>query len=547
MTIKSSAKLRVKLDEAKIDAIVADLDQCRFPGAAVGISIQSKPIYRKGFGLANMELPVVLSPSIRMRIGSATKQFTSLAYMLLCEEGKTEIDDPIDRWLPELNPISRSVTFRHVMGHQSGLRDAFDVSFYFNGMGRMISADNLMSMYCSIQDVNAMPGTVWDYNNGGYLILSAAIERIANRPLEDVLRERVFEPVGMCDTILHRSETDFVPNCASPHMIKMADFISSSIATHVANISQTFERSYFGTDFAGAGAMVSTIDDMLRWMAHMDAPAVGTDATWQAMRSPQVLSNGASTGYGLGLVLGQYRGIDTVGHAGGWIGGNAQMLKVPAAGLDVTVMVNRQDVSAAVIVNKIVDLCIQGLDPDVEMLKSPIATGTFRSPTTGSVIQLFATNKQQVVSINGCDWPYDRGQDGVLRPIAVWSHIKQEVTLEGDVESPSEIQLSDFGNKDRLIRTSPPESTAGERIAGRYRSNTIGCEIKIYQSDDGFRLVTAGPFGSEEYYLECLAPGIWRANRTRGALAAILTFEGDEQSLRFDSYHTWAVIFDRCT
>jgi len=78
-------------EERKIDAVFAELDQCQFPGAAVGIAIDGKPVYRKGFGLASMELPVALSPSVRMRIYSTTKHFTCLAYMLLCEEGKAGV------------------------------------------------------------------------------------------------------------------------------------------------------------------------------------------------------------------------------------------------------------------------------------------------------------------------------------------------------------------------------------------------------------------------------------------------------------------------
>src|SRR5580658_3725362 len=102
----------IAFDERKIDAIFADLDQCHSPGAAVGIAIDNRPVYRKGFGLANMELPVVLSPTIRMRIASTTKHFTCLAYMLLCEEGKAALDDPIGRYVPELKPASGRATVR---------------------------------------------------------------------------------------------------------------------------------------------------------------------------------------------------------------------------------------------------------------------------------------------------------------------------------------------------------------------------------------------------------------------------------------------------
>src|ERR1700720_4491723 len=110
-----STTMTIAFDEKKVDAIFTDFDQCHLPGAAVGIAIGGRPVYRKGFGLASIELPIVLSPSIRMRIGSTTKHFTALAYMLLCEEGRADVDDPIGKFLPELHPVSHKITMRQLM------------------------------------------------------------------------------------------------------------------------------------------------------------------------------------------------------------------------------------------------------------------------------------------------------------------------------------------------------------------------------------------------------------------------------------------------
>src|SRR5437762_3490431 len=115
------SKLAVKFDASKVDAIFAELNQCHLPGAAVGIAIDGIPVYRKGFGLASMELPMVLAPTTRMRIGSTTKHFTCLAFLLLCEEGLAKIDDPLGKFVPELNSVAHHVTIRQLMGNTSGL------------------------------------------------------------------------------------------------------------------------------------------------------------------------------------------------------------------------------------------------------------------------------------------------------------------------------------------------------------------------------------------------------------------------------------------
>jgi len=519
----------VTFDEHKIDAIFAQFDQCQLPGVALGIAIRGEPVYRKGFGLANMELPVLLSPSIRMRIGSTTKHFACLAYLLLCEAGEAEIDAPIGKYIPELHPVARGVTTRQLMGNVSGLRDVFDITWQFSGTPR-VSSEQLLAMYRDIDDVNAPPGTNWIYNNGGFLMLSVAIERISGRTLEEFLRERIFDPIGMYETLLRRSESGFVPNSA---------------ALHTKNGGSEYQRSpFFGTDFAGEGGIVSTVDDMLRWLAHMDSPVVGNASTWAAMKTPQHLANGTSSYYSFGLLIDRYRGLDIIHHPGGGMGGNAQMIKVPAAGLDVIVMVNR-DESGWALGNQILDSCVTGLDPVPQPSAAPFATGTFRSATTGRVVQLCVQDGQQILSIDGNDMPASADSEGVLWPIQ--AEAKQSVTLLGDLQTPSAVRLSDFGNADELGRESSPPATDMEDIIGRYRADSIGAEVTIAKTPEGARMSTVGKFGSRVYALECLADGVWRAKRSwmSPRSGGVLSFDRERRTFSFSGYRTWRLTFRR--
>lgn len=527
----SDCTLIVEFDEKKIDAIFAELDQCRLPGAAVGIAISGQPIYRKGFGLANMELPVILSPTIRMRIASVTKHFTCLAYLLLCEDGKAGVDDPIATYLPEMHAVTHGVTARQLMGNLGGLRDAHDLSWQFCGTGRAVSSADLLSLYRDIDSVNAAPGTTWIYSNAGYLMLSVAIERITGQSLEDVLRERIFDPVGMYATLLRRWDTDFVPNSATLHMM---------------NPTGGYEKSYLGSASAGEGGIVSTIDDMLRWLAHINAPVVGNTATWELMKEPQRLTNGTLTGYSLGLITGQYRGVETISHIGGAIGGSARMLKVPAAGLDIVIMVNRGDVSATPLSERILDACLPDLEPIKTPSSDPFASGVFRSPTTGRVVQLFAKEGQQIASIDGTDMLVEPDDGGVLWPVGLFRHVKQAVTLAGGGAKPVSIRLSDFGNVDELVREKAAEETNASVIAGRYRADRPATEAMILETEDGPRLLTAGRFGSAVYPLEYLADGIWRAKPIRVMfLGGILLFDGDGGAFHFSTFSTRTLTFRR--
>jgi D-aminopeptidase len=522
--------MHVEFDERKIDAVFGELDQGHRPGAAVGIAIEGEPIYRKGFGLANIEQSVRLLPQTRMRIFSVSKQFTSLAYMLLCEDGSACLDEGIGKYLPELHPVAGRVTPRQLMGNIGGLHDVFDITWHLNGTGWTVESEELFSLYRGISSINALPGTAWIYNNGGFLILSIAIERITGKALEDVLRDRIFAPIGMSNTMLRRFDTDFVPNSAT---------------LHVTDSGTGYRKSYLGTAVAGEGGIVSTIDDMLRWMAHMDTPLVGNAATWETIKAPQRLANGTSTCYGLGLGADRYRGVATLAHSGSGMGGGSHIAKVPDAGLDIVVMTNRDDPGAILLVDRILDACLPGLAP-IKAIKHPLAEGTFQSSTTHRVVQLVAVQGRQIASINGTDLPVEPDADGVLWTAGAVRFTKQGVRLAGDPMQPQSVQLNDFGNLDQLARSAPSCKREGGMIAGRYSSETADGDANVCETENGPQLIMSGRFGSVLYQLACIGKGLWRASSPRvGWLGGILSFDKDARSFRFSTYRTRALIFRR--
>jgi D-aminopeptidase len=527
----SSTKLTVTLDERKIDALFAELNKTHLPGAAVGIAIDGTPVYRKGFGVASMELPVLLSPSMRMRIFSASKHFTCLAYMLMCEDGKADIDSRLGELLPELHPVTHKITMRQLMGHMSGLRDVCDVRWQINGIALPVSSPEVLSLYRDIDDVNFRPGTDYCYNNGAFLLLSTVIETISGQSLEEVLRTRIFEPVGMHDTLLRRFDDDFVPNSATLHSL---------------GANGVFSKTYLAGALAGEGGIVSTVNDMLRWLAHMDEPRVGSASTWALLKTPQVLANGTSTGYGLGLKTERYRGVDTLYHAGGALGGNSQMLKAPAAGLDVAIMLNRADVMGMQLAHMILDTCLPELEPVAEASKYPLASGVFRSPVTGRVVQLSARNGQQVVSIDAQDFPFIADSDGLLRTSGIMSFDQLSVRPLGDPENPTAIQFNRFGNHDDLIRVEPPKRPDTTTLCGDWISIATGSRATFFDTTEDRWLRTTGRwFGSLEFKLERLGDYLWRAKAVVPGLGGILSFEESGNAFMFSTYRNWMLKFRR--
>ncbi len=508
--------LTARFDEREIDAIFGEIDQSQLPGAAVGIAIGGVPVYRKGFGLAHMELPTLLTPAMRMRIGSTTKHFACLAYMLLVEDGLAGLDDPIGRYVPDLAPVNGAATMRHLMGHTSGIRDLLAVTMAVHGVNRPVTDREMLAYYASIEDVDFAPGDRWSYNNGGYILLTAAIETITGQSLDDVLRERIFTPIGMHQTMLRRWDSDFVPNSATLHF-RGGDGV--------------FSKTHMGMEVSGAGGMVSTMDDMLLWLKHMDAPVVGSGKTWKLMIGPQKLNSGRSTNYGLGLMRETYRGVEVIHHAGGVMGGNSQMIKVPGAKLDISIGVNRADVSGVALALKVIDACVGGLAPRFEKKEYEKRTGTFVSSVDGRVVVLSVADDKQLMSVDGgAPTPLSPDAEGIMHLPEAAAFLQQHIRVDGN-----SLVLSDFGNEDVLGEVGTDnDAKLGDR-AGTYRSNALDATFALVEDDGGARGLMHGRHGWSDYSLTPVTADIWRIEQTVfAAVSGILTFSADGKSLQLD-------------
>lgn len=301
-------------------------------------------------------------------------------------------------------------------------------------------------------------------------------------------------------------------------------------------------RDYMGMELTGAGGIASTVDDMLRWMKHMRTPVVGSAQTWQAMREPHRLGNGFVTGYGLGLAIGNYRGVETVSHNGGVLGGSAQMISVPALALDVIVMTNGVDVSCAQLANRVIDRCVEGLADDPKSGAWVPKSALYRSPRSGHIIQLSPADGVQTLSIDGGPFiPVAPDQAGALRFPVTMDFIKQWFCID-----ETGATFFDFGNADRMDAFEPSIASLGSH-AGRYVCAALGASIEVRDTSDGPMLSTCGRHGQAGYLLSPLRSDIWRADTCGpfSLLGAMLTFAEDSQSLAFTAGRLNRLTFKR--
>jgi CubicO group peptidase (beta-lactamase class C family) len=294
------------------------------PGAAVIVVSEGKVLYRDARGLANLELQVPLRADHVFRIGSVTKQFTAAAILLLAQQGKLSLSDPLGRFLPDYPVQGHVVTVEHLLTHTSGIRNYTELPEWAASLRRDVSVAQLVDFFRE-QPFDFAPGERWKYDNSGYVLLGAIIEKVSGQGYAQFMRSQIFEPLGMEHT--------------------RYDAATPLVAGRVAGYMRD-ERGWRNADFLSmthpyaAGALLSTVDDLARWNAAMDSEILLTRASWQRATQSAKLPDARQTRYGMGWITGRVGPVATVEHGGGVLGFNAYVLRAPSRQLYVAVLAN---------------------------------------------------------------------------------------------------------------------------------------------------------------------------------------------------------------
>jgi CubicO group peptidase (beta-lactamase class C family) len=509
------------IDHAALDTLFEPYDRTDAPGYAVGVALPGQRAYRRGFGMASIELPVALSPTIRMRIGSTTKHMTALAVLLLAEEGKLDLDASPRRILPELPDWAEAMTLRQLLAHTSGMRDSMDLLLHSAGAGIPTEPNFLLRATAALDSVNFAPGTSWNYNNGGYVLAAEIVARLGGLSFADFLHQRIFTPLGMHDTLVRPLDTDLLPNSAT---------------LHVPAPEGGYVRGVFGTPIGGEGGVVSTVDDMLLWLRHMSAPTVGRPESWQALRTPLT-----THGYGLGLMMDSYRGVRRVQHAGAVVGGSCQMVKVEDCDLDIIIMSNgRSSLEGYRLVEAIIDACIEDLAPPPQHHDGPLIVGRYHSQESGRYLTLGEKDGAQTISLGAFTLPARRDEAGALTLPFLPTDMQVLPAPDGD-----SLTVSEYGLYDRLTRLPPPAEIEATTLVGQYESHATALTATITLTPEAAPCLTiTGPVGAMSYALTPVTPQLWEARAT-GVLPLAALLELDDQGFRFSTGRTVRLAFAR--
>lgn len=509
------------------------------PGLVIGVALRDQVIYRRGVGMASLEHAVANTPRTRMRIGSTSKQFTSLAIMLLAEDGKLSPDDSVRKYLPDLPTLKGEPTLRQLMQHTGGYRCYLDLQFYGNGTVMNAVGDHLAPMVRQ-EDVNFPPGERTIYNNGGYYMLSLVVEQVSGMSFEEFLETRIFQPLGMNDTTHERSDLRIIPGMAT---------------LHLPSPKGGYDRGLFpSVNVLGEGGMVSTVSDMLRWCRHLRGPkTVGTEETWKQILTPTTYTNGTRGTYALGLMVDEYRGHRVIHHAGGVMGGTCQMMTLPEQGLDLILIANGADMHSGRLYHRVIDTVLG------EEKLAPIAASAAVSENKGEVGKYWNPSTRQGIEVSDADGKISACWLAFPLPMQFkadaedWEPIDSSVSplkivpgeyVDGKMRN---LTVYDCGNPSTMTRLPdpPPDIGSMESLYGRYTSHDLDASADISRVGDTTILVMKGELGTMKGKLVALSEGLISAvfDTNLMPIPALLTLLPNGDGFRLDTARTRNVLF----
>ena len=296
------------------------------PGCAIGAAIDGNTVLAAGYGVADLEHNVPITADTIFEPGSVSKQFTAAAVLLLAQQGKVSLDDPVRKYIPELPEYDAPITIRHLIHHTSGLRDWGSVAA-IGGWPRGTVArnhDDVLEIVKRQKVLNYAPGAEYSYTNTGYNLAAILVSRVAGTSFAEFTREAIFSPLGMSSSSWRDDFRRIVPNRAVAY---------SPTGTSFA-LNMPFENVH------GNGGMLTTVGDLLRWNTNFIDAKVGGRTLVDSQLRRGVLNDGRSIDYAGGLIVSTWRGVREFSHSGATAGYGGWLARYPDQGLSVAILCN---------------------------------------------------------------------------------------------------------------------------------------------------------------------------------------------------------------
>lgn len=479
--------------ERRIEALLAPHRAPGRPGIAVGVMLGEDLAVEMQAGLASIELGVPVGPETCFRIASVSKQFTCAAVLALAAEGRLGLDASARTLVPELPQELAAVTVAQLMANTSGLRDMLEI-MRFGGadLGTPITMDDLFAGICRQRGLNFAPGSRYLYSNTNFLLLGLIVERLAGRPLAEVLGERIFAPLGM-------TRTRHTPS---------VQVVEPGLATGYLAAGPGFIRAPHAFPLGGEGGLVSCVRDLAIWASACARGRIPAPGIARGLAQLTPFTNGTDSLYARGLVVRRHRGAVTLGHGGLWPGFRTDYLRVPELDAAIIVIANSGATDPGAVSHAILDCLLDdaghapapALPPRADLLPLVGRYGDTASDITldlavgeDGVPMLTLFGQPAALAATHDGWlAIDRGSSVfALRP-----------TGDGAIEV-----LQDAGTRSVWQRL-PDAAGLPPGLAGTWRSAEMASDWTLAEGASGMVVTARGPVvRGPEWAAEAVAPG----------------------------------------
>ena len=343
LTFRASAQtINAKQLTAEIDKILSEQFKPGETGCAALVAKNGQVIYRKAFGMADLELDVPMKPEMVFRIGSITKQFTAIAILQLMEQGKLSLQDEITKYIPDYPMHGHSITIEHLLTHTSGIKSYTNVPELEKFVRTDMKPEEVIE-FIKTKPMEFAPGTKYNYNNSGYFMLGYIIEKITGKTYQEYIQENFFTPLGMTSSC-YGNDTKIIKNRASGYQPGDSGAVNADFMSMLLPYA--------------AGSVMSTVDDLYKWNRAVHSYKLVKKETLDMAHTPYKLSDGKSTGYGYGWALSQLQGSPSIEHGGGIFGYLTNGIYLPEEDVFVALFSNNTGKSPDFLSQKIAALAI---------------------------------------------------------------------------------------------------------------------------------------------------------------------------------------------
>ena len=339
--------------QQKIDLVFKGYTD-KTPGCALAIILNGALVFQKGYGMANLEYSIPVSPNTIFHIASESKQYTAFCILLLEKQGKLSVDDDIRKYLDFVPDFGYKITIRHLILHTSGLRDQWQLLANAGWqLDDVITQEQVIKLVSQQKSLNFPPGEEFLYCNTGYTLLAEIVKKVSGLSLREFSEQNIFKPLGMDHSHFNDDYREIVPNRAYSYSPK----------------GSGFQNAILSYSIVGATSLLTTVLDEVKWLDNLETGKVGGKDLVEKMKETGKLNDGRKLNYAYALNIDKYKGWEQIGHGGGDAGFRTYACRFPEKKLGIVVFSNSAMADPGYLVRQVAGILI----PDSKEEKKPVA------------------------------------------------------------------------------------------------------------------------------------------------------------------------------